>query len=98
MMFFNRKSEIDKIREEINDIIAHFEKCNTMINDRVTRLSIDANTINHSLENQIKREVAYIDKRIDDINNDIKTLINIGIALVILVTIFVCFVAYTITH
>lgn len=98
MMFFNKKSEIDKIREEINDIIAHFEKCDTMINNRVTDLFLDVNTNNNNLTNQIKREVSYIERRIDEINNDIKTLTNIGLGLIGLVAVFVCIVGYAITH
>ncbi len=94
MIFFNKQSEIDKIRDEINDIIAHFEKCDTMINNRVTDLSLDVNTNNHNLTNQIRQEVSYIERRIDEINNNIKILANIEIGLIILVIIFICIVIH----
>lgn len=98
MMFFNKKSEIDKIREDIEGVILYFKKDNEIIDDRIRELYRSINTVEQLSNDKINREVAYIERRIDEVNNDIKTLTNIGIALFILVMIFVCVVCYNIIH
>lgn len=98
MMFFNKKSEIDKIREDIEGVILYFKKDNELIDDHIKELYRSINTVEQLSNDKISREVAYIERRIDEVNNDIKTLTNIGIALFILVMIFVCVVCYNIIH
>lgn len=98
MMFFNTKSEINKIREETNNIIAHFEKCDEMINNRVTDLYKDVNTSERNLDDKINREVSHIEKRIDVINNDIRILGNIGVGIFGLLIVILCVIGYLVTH
>lgn len=98
IMFFNKKSEIDKIREDIEGVILYFKKDNELIDDHIKELYRSINTVEQLSNDKISREVAYIERRIDEVNNDIKTLTNIGIALFILVMIFVCVVCYNIIH
>lgn len=98
MMFFNKKSEIDKIREDIEGVILYFKKDNELIDDHIKELYRSINTVEQLSNDKINREVAYIERRIDEVNNDIKTLTNIGIALFILVMIFICVVCYNIIH
>lgn len=98
MMFFNTKSEINKIREETNSIIAYFEKYDEMINNRVTELYKDVNTSEHNLDDKINREVSHIEKRIDVINNDIRILGNIGIGIFGLLIVILCVIGYLVTH
>jgi Mg2+ and Co2+ transporter CorA len=98
MMFFNKKSEIDKIRDDIEGVILYFKKDNELIDNHIKELYRSINTVEQLSNDKISREVAYIERRIDEVNNDIKTLTNIGIALFILVMIFVCVVCYNIIH
>ena len=99
MMFFNKKSEIDKIREDIEGVILYFKKDNELIDDHIKELYRSINTVEQLSNDKINREVAYIERRIDEINYDIKILINIGLGLIGLVTVILCIIiGYAITH
>lgn len=99
MMFFNKKSEIDKIREDIERVILYFKKDNEMMDDRIKELYRNCNTSSRNLDAKINREVAYIERRIDEINYDIKILTNIGLGLIGLVIVILCIIiGYAITH
>lgn len=99
MMFFNKKSEIDKIREDIEGVILYFKKDNELIDDRIKELYRSINTVEQLSNDKISREVAYIERRIDEINYDIKILTNIGLGLIGLVTVILCvIIAYIINH
>lgn len=98
MMFFNKKSEVDKLRDEISVIILNFVKDNERIDDRIKTLYNSLNTTEFSLDAKINREVSYIEKRIDEINDDIKLLTGIGLGLVTLLTITLCIIGYLVTH
>ena len=99
MMFFNKKSEIDKIREDIEGIIFYFKKDNELIDDHIKELYRSINTVEHLSNDKINREVAYIERRIDEINYDIKILTNIGLGLIGLVTVILCvIIAYVVNH
>jgi hypothetical protein len=99
MMFFNKKSEIDKIREDIEGVILYFKKDNELIDDHIKELYRSINTVEQLSNDKINREVAYIERRIDEINYDIKILTNIGLGLIGLVTVILCvIIAYVINH
>jgi hypothetical protein len=99
MMFFNKKSEIDKIREDIEGVILYFKKDNELIDDHIKELYRSINTVEQLSNDKINREVAYIERRIDEINYDIKILTNIGLGLIGLVTVILCvIIAYVVNH
>lgn len=99
MMFFNKKSEIDKIREDIEGVILYFKKDNELIDDHIKELYRSINTVKQLSNDKINREVAYIERRIDEINYDIKILTNIGLGLIGLITVILCvIIAYVVNH
>lgn len=99
MMFFNKQSEIDKIRAELNGVVLYFKKDNEMMDDRIRELYRNCNTSSRNLDAKLDREVAYIERRIDEINYDIKILTNIGLGLIALVIVILCIIiGYAITH
>lgn len=99
MIFFNKKSEIDKIREDIEGVILYFKKDNELIDDHIKELYRSINTVEQLSNDKINREVAYIERRIDEINYDIKILTNIGLGLIGLVTVILCvIIAYVVNH
>lgn len=99
MMFFNKKSEIDKIREDIEGVILYFKKDNELIDDHIKELYRSINTVEQLSNDKINREVAYIERRIDEINYDIKILTNIGLGIIGFVTIILCIIiGYSVTH
>lgn len=99
MMFFNKKSEIDKIREDIEGVILYFKKDNELIDDHIKELYRSINTVEQLSNDKINREVSYIERRIDEINYDIKILTNIGLGLIALVIVILCIIiGYAITH
>lgn len=99
MMFFNKKSEIDKIREDIEGVILYFKKDNELIDDHIKELYRSINTVEQLSNDKINREVSYIERRIDEINYDIKILTNIGLGLIGLVTVILCvIIAYVVNH
>lgn len=99
MMFFNKKSEIDKIKEDIEGVILYFKKDNELIDDRIKELYRSINTVEQLSNDKINREVAYIERRIDEINYDIKIITNIGLGLIGLVTVILCvIIAYVVNH
>lgn len=99
MKFLNKKSEIDKLREEISVVILNFQKDNERIDDRIRTLYSALNTTENSLDSKITREISYIERRIDDMNDYIKTLTNISLGLLSLVVIILCLIiGYSATH
>lgn len=99
MMFFNKKSEIDKIRDDIEGVILYFKKDNEMMDDRIKELYRSINTVEQLSNDKINREVSYIERRIDEINYDIKILTNIGLGIIGLVTVIICvIIAYVVNH
>ena len=99
MMFFNKKSEIDKIREDIEGVILYFKKDNELIDDHIKELYRSINTVEQLSNDKINREVSYIERRIDEINYDIKILTNIGLGLIGLITVILCvIIAYVVNH
>lgn len=99
MMFFNKKSEIDKIREDIEGVILYFKKDIELMDDRIKELYRSINTVENLSNDKINREVSYIERRIDEINNDIKILTNIGLGLLALVIVILCvIIGYAVTH
>lgn len=99
MMFFNKKSEIDKIREDIEGVILYFKKDNELIDDRIKELYRSINTVEQLSNDKINREVSYIERRIDEINYDIKIPTNIGLGIIGLVTVILCvIIAYVVNH
>ena len=99
MMFFNKKSEIDKIREDIEGVILYFKKDNELIDDHIKELYRSINTVEQLSNDKINREVSYIERRIDEINYDIKILTNIGLGIIALVIVILCIIiGYAITH
>ena len=99
MMFFNKKSEIDKIREDIEGVILYFKKDNEMMDDRIKELYRNCNTSSHNLDAKLDREVAYLERKINSIDNDINIFINIGLGIIALVIVILCIIiGYAITH
>lgn len=99
MLFFNKKSELDDIRKEISEVIRYFTTDNERMDDRITELYRAVNTSERTLDEKINREVSYIERRIDDINNDMKILGNIGLGLLGLLIVILCvIIGYSITH
>ena len=98
-MFFNKKSEIDKIREDIEGVILYFKKDNELIDDHIKELYRSINTVEQLSNDKINREVSYIERKIDEINYDIKILTNISLGLIALVIVILCIIiGYAITH
>ena len=99
MMFFNKKSEIDKIREDIEGVILYFKKDNEMMDERIRELYRNINTVEQLSNNKISREVSYIERRIDKADDDIKTLTNIGLGILAVITVILCIIiGYAVTH
>lgn len=99
MMFFNKKSEIDKIREDIEGVILYFKKDNEMMDDRIKELYRNCNMSSRNLDAKLDREVAYLERKINSIDNDINIFINIGLGLIALVIVILCIIiGYAITH
>lgn len=99
MMFFNKKSEIDKIREDIEGVILYFKKDNEMMDDRIRELYRNCNMSSINLDAKLDREVAYLERKINSIDNDINIFINIGLGLIALVIVILCIIiGYAITH
>lgn len=99
MMFFNKKSEIDKIREDIEGVILYFKKDNEMMDDRIRELYRNCNTSSRNLYAKLDREVAYLERKINSIDNDITIFINIGLGIIALVIVILCIIiGYAITH
>lgn len=99
MMFFNKKSEVDKLRDEVSATILNFIKDNERLDDRIRDLYANINTTEFALDAKITREISYIEKRIDAINDDIKLLTNIGLGLLGLVVVILCIIiGYSLTH
>jgi hypothetical protein len=99
IMFFNKKSEIDKIREDIEGVILYFKKDNELIDDHIKELYRSINTVEQLSNDKINREVSYIERKIDEINYDIKILTNISLGLIALVIVILCIIiGYAITH
>lgn len=99
MMFFNKKSEIDKIREDIERVILYFKKDNKMMDDRIRELYRSCNTSSHNLDAKLDREIAYLERKINSIDNDITIFINIGLGIISLVIVILCIIiGYAITH
>jgi hypothetical protein len=99
MMFFNKQSEIDKIREDIEGVILYFKKDNEMMDDRIKELYRNYNTSSRNLDAKLDREVAYLERKINSIDNDITIFINIGLGLIALVIVILCIIiGYAITH
>jgi hypothetical protein len=99
MMFFNKQSEIDKIREDLNGVVLYFKKDNEMMDDRIRELYRNCNTSSHNLDAKLDREVAYLERKINSIDNDITIFINIGLGLIALVIVILCIIiGYAITH
>lgn len=99
MMFFNKKSEIDKIREDIEGVILYFKKDNEMMDDRIRELYRNCNTSSRNLDAKLDREVAYLERKINSIDNNITIFINIGLGLIGLVIVILCIIiGYAITH
>ena len=99
MMFFNKQSEIDKIREDIEGVILYFKKDNEMMDDRIKELYRNCNTSSLNLDAKLDREVAYLERKINSIDNDITIFINIGLGIIALVIVILCIIiGYVITH
>ena len=99
MMFFNKKSEIDKIREDIEGVILYFKKDNEMMDDRIKELYRNCNKSSRNLDAKLDREVAYLERKINSIDNDITIFINIGLGIIALVIVILCIIiGYAITH
>lgn len=99
MMFFNKQSEIDKIRDDIEGVILYFKKDNEMIDDRIRELYRNCNTSSLNLDAKLDREVEYLERKINSIDNDITIFINIGLGIIGLVTVILCIIiGYAITH
>lgn len=99
MMFFNKQSEIDKIRAELNGVVLYFKKDNEMIDDRIRELYRNCNTSSRNLDAKLDREVAYLERKINSIDNDITIFINIGLGLIGFVIVILCIIiGYAITH
>lgn len=99
MMFFNKQSEIDKIRAELNGVVLYFKKDNEMMDDRIRELYRICNTFSRNLDAKLDREVAYLERKINSIDNDITIFINIGLGLIALVIVILCIIiGYAITH
>lgn len=99
MMFFNKQSEIDKIRAELNGVVLYFKKDNEMMDDRIRELYRSCNTSSRNLDAKLDREVAYLERKINSIDNDITIFINIGLGIIALVIVILCIIiGYAITH
>ena len=98
-MFFNKQSEIDKIRDDIEGVILYFKKDNEMMDDRIRELYRNCNTSSLNLDAKLDREVEYLERKINSIDNDITIFINIGLGIIGLVTVILCIIiGYAITH
>lgn len=83
-------------------ILKEIEKMNSYFNDRlneqeerINRISMDTNS-NHSLSFMTDKRTLELNDRINQINEDVKLLFNIGIIIMILLLVSVCISLYTI--
>lgn len=77
----------------------HFERRDESINNRITELSVDFNTLRFGSISQIREDLLEADRRIDKINEDIKSIMNMGIVLIGLILLFICIIiGYIITY
>jgi hypothetical protein len=99
MMFFNKKSELDMTIEEINKALHYFDNINEKTDERIRDLYSSINTTEIALDAKITREISYIERRIDGVNNDINILTNIGLGLLGLDIVILCvIIGYSLTH
>lgn len=82
-------------------ILKEIEKMNSYFNDRlneqeerINRISIETNS-NHSLSFMTDKRTLELNDRINQINEDVKLLFNIGIIIMILLLVSVCISLYT---
>lgn len=82
-------------------ILKEIEKMNSYFNDRlneqeerINRISMDTNS-NHSLSFMTDKRTLELNDRINQINEDVKLLFNIGIIIMILLLVSVCISLYT---
>lgn len=82
-------------------ILKEIEKMNSYFNDRlneqeerINRISMDINS-NHSLSFMTDKRTLELNDRINQINEDVKLLFNIGIIIMILLLVSVCISLYT---
>lgn len=95
MKFFNKKSELD----EINKALHYFDNINEKTDERIRDLYSSINTTEIALDAKITREISYIEKRIDGVNNYINILTNIGLGLLALNIVILCLIiGYSLTH
>lgn len=99
MKFFNKKSELDMAIEEINKTLHYFDSINEGVDERIRDLYSSINTNEIALDAKIAREISYIEKRIDSVNNYINILTNIGLRLLGLDIVILCvIIGYSLTH
>lgn len=82
-------------------ILKEIERMNSYFNDRlneqeerINRISMDTNS-NHSLSFMTDKRTLELNDRINQINEDVKLLFNIGIIIMILLLVSVCISLYT---
>lgn len=82
-------------------ILKEIERMNSYFNDRlneqeerINKISMDTNS-NHSLSFMTDKRTLELNDRINQINEDVKLLFNIGIIIMILLLVSVCISLYT---
>ena len=90
MIFLGNK----KILEEVERVISYFKECLDNQDERINKLSRETNSNYHMIYMTDKRTLELND-RINQLNEDVKLLFNIGIIIMILLLVSVCISLYT---
>ena len=70
-----------------------------MMDDRIRELYRNCNMSSRNLDAKLDREVVYLERKINSIDNDITIFINIGLGIIALVIVILCIIiGYAITH
>lgn len=89
MIFFKEK----KILEEIERMNSHFKERLDEQEERINKISMDTNS-NYSMSYMTDRRTLELNDRLNLLNDDMRSLINIGIIVMILLLVFICINLY----
>lgn len=89
MIFLGNK----KILEEVERVISYFKECLDNQDERINELSRKTNS-NYHMSYMTDKRTLELNDRINQLNEDVKLLFNIGIIIMILLLVSVCISLY----
>lgn len=93
MIFFKEK----RILEEIEQMNLHFKERLYEQEERINKISMDTNS-NYSMSYMTDKRTLELNDRLNLLNDDVRSLINIGIMVMILLLVFICINLYMIIN